>query len=133
MMCRRVKASSLHPPTNVAAGIVPGTADNEPAELADKAGVSRPAPVGDLGGCPLSVRRLFRHPRTFRADEPAIPGLHQEPGVDQRPEQRRANVAFEAPEPPGLSRSQTQTRHFHELSLHPLENFIDTHVSSPVF
>jgi hypothetical protein len=106
----------------------PGTADNEPAELADEAG-SQPTGTGGcyLNGHSLSVRRLFHHVRTFVADECAIPGLDQKTRIDEGPEQRRANVAFETPEPASLCRRQSQTRHFYELALNPLENFIDTH------
>ena len=108
----------------------PGTADNEPAELADEAG-SQPTGNGGLylNGHSLSVRDVFPGVRTFVADKRAVPGLNQEAGIDDGPEQRRANVTLETPEPTSLSRGQAEAGHFHELTLDPLENFIDTHTA----
>jgi hypothetical protein len=100
--------------------------------LADEAG-GQPTGTGGcfLDGHSLSVRRLFDDARTLGADERSVPGFHQESGVNEGPEERRANVTLETPEPTSLSRGQTEPGHIHELALYPLENFIDTHTALP--
>ena len=66
-------------------------------------------------------------PCTFESHERAIPRLLEKPCVDERAQERTAEVALEAPQPLRLSRCQPKTRHLYELPLNPLKDVVDTH------
>jgi hypothetical protein len=98
--------------------------------MADEAG-SQPA---DAGGELCDSQRLTapdvrnsRWQRSILADERTIPRLRQELCVDQSTQQCVTEVALQSPQTLRLCGSQPEAGHLDELSLNPLEYFIDPH------
>jgi hypothetical protein len=68
-----------------------------------------------------------RWQRPVLTDERAIPGLRKKLCVDQSAQERVANISLQAPQALCLCGGQSKARHLDELSLDPLEHFIDPH------
>jgi hypothetical protein len=102
--------------------------------LADEAG-SQPADAGgQLGNSQSLTAPDVRNPRWQRsvlANEGTIPRLRQELCVDQCTKERVTDITLQPPQALCLCGCQTEARHLDELSLNPLEHFIDPHGSFP--
>ena len=124
----------------LAASHRPGIGDDGPTVVADEAGSQPAGAGGDAPRYSLSDRQALAvalavnscRSCSFQSDESAVSGLQQEFRVDERSQQGVSNVAVEAPQPLCLCRRQAKSRHFDELTLYPLEHFIDSHVDLPL-
>jgi len=74
----------------------------------------------------LSVRSSMRTGPVC-PDIGTVPCLRKKFRVHQGTEQGIADIALQAPEPSGLRRCQSKSRHFNILTLDPLKHVIDTH------
>jgi hypothetical protein len=100
--------------------------------LADEAGSQPVGAGGQLSDSqPLTAPDVGnpRWQRSVLADERTIPRLRQELCVDQCTKERVTDIAIQSPQTLCLRGSQTEARHFDELSLYSLEHVIDTHGS----
>ena len=90
-----------------------------------------PAPAGRTLSHGYSIvatncRKLTR-PGPIQADERAFTSLREKLRVNERPEQRIANIALETPQALCLCRRQPKSGHFHELALNPLKHIVEAH------
>src|SRR5215218_7348531 len=74
----------------------------------------------------------MRRASPLHSNESSIPGLRQEPRIDQRTQKRITDIALQAPEPLCLGRSQPKSGHLQEFPLDPLKHFVDAHAFTSV-
>jgi len=118
------------PSTNLAAGAIARERGLWPVCMADEAGSQPAGAGGELCDSQRSTAPDVRNPgwpRPVLSDERTIPRLRQKLCVDQCAQQRVADVALQPPQALRLRGGQPKARHLDELSLNPLEYFIDPH------